>query len=74
MSVPAKRRASSAGKRRRSHQALKKRNFSQCPRCKKPKSPHRACGFCGYYKGREAIKIKSKKGKLTTKKEDKKSN
>jgi len=26
-----------------------------CPQCHEPKLPHRICGNCGYYKGREVI-------------------
>ena len=29
----------------------------QCPRCKEPVLPHRACKACGYYKGREVIAV-----------------
>jgi large subunit ribosomal protein L32 len=61
MSVPAKRRPKSEGRRRRAHHALKKKNLSVCPKCKKPVLPHRACGFCGYYKGREVLKMQTKK-------------
>jgi large subunit ribosomal protein L32 len=25
----------------------------KCPNCNEPALPHRACGECGYYKGRE---------------------
>ncbi|MGQ0504097.1 MAG: 50S ribosomal protein L32 [Myxococcaceae bacterium] len=27
----------------------------QCPKCKEPVLPHRACAACGHYKGREVI-------------------
>ncbi len=27
----------------------------QCPHCKEPVLPHRACAACGFYKGREAV-------------------
>jgi large subunit ribosomal protein L32 len=32
-----------------------------CPQCHSPKQPHRACPTCGFYNGREVIKIKEKK-------------
>jgi large subunit ribosomal protein L32 len=67
MSVPAKRRSRSEARRGRSHQALKKVKLNQCPKCGKALLPHRACGFCGFYNGREVLKIKSK-----VKKENKK--
>jgi len=60
MSVPAKRRCRSEVRRGRSHQALKKVKLNKCPKCGKEVLPHTACGFCGSYKGREVLKIKSK--------------
>ncbi len=60
MSVPAKRRCRSEARRGRSHQALKKVKTNKCPKCGKAVLPHRACDFCGSYKGREVLKIKSK--------------
>jgi len=32
----------------------------KCAKCGKAVMPHMACGFCGTYKGREVIKVKSK--------------
>jgi large subunit ribosomal protein L32 len=32
-------------------------NTSKCPQCGEPKLPHRVCIHCGYYKGREIIKM-----------------
>jgi len=63
MSVPARRKSSSKTKKGRSHQALKKVNLSKCPKCGKAVEPHKACAFCGAYKGKETIKVKSKKQK-----------
>lgn len=63
MSVPTKRRTKSSALRRRSHFALKKINLGKCPKCGQAVMPHRACQFCGYFKGREIIKIKEKKAK-----------
>ncbi|MDP2401322.1 MAG: 50S ribosomal protein L32, partial [Actinomycetota bacterium] len=28
---------------------------SVCPQCNQPKLPHRVCGECGYYNGKEVI-------------------
>jgi large subunit ribosomal protein L32 len=28
---------------------------SVCPQCHQPKLPHRVCGECGYYNGKEVI-------------------
>jgi large subunit ribosomal protein L32 len=30
----------------------------ECPQCHKPKLPHRLCPACGYYHGREVVKVK----------------
>jgi large subunit ribosomal protein L32 len=60
MSVPPKRRTSSKVGRRRSHDALKKINLQKCKKCGQPIKPHHACLSCGTYKGREAVKVKTK--------------
>ncbi len=66
MSVPARRKTSRKTKMGRSHQALKKIILNKCSKCGKAVKAHKVCDFCGTYKGKEAIKIKSK-----TKKEKK---
>ncbi|MBU0647396.1 50S ribosomal protein L32 [Patescibacteria group bacterium] len=63
MSVPAKRRSSSEARRGRSHQALKPNTLAKCSKCGKAILPHQVCKFCGFYKGREVIKIKVKSKK-----------
>jgi len=60
MSVPKKRRTKSSMGNRRSHHSLKKITLNKCSKCGQAVRPHQACAFCGNYKGREAIKIKSK--------------
>lgn len=60
MSVPAKKRPSSEVRRGRSHQALEKITFAKCPTCAKAILPHTACGFCGSYKGKVVLKLKTK--------------
>ncbi|KKQ35029.1 MAG: 50S ribosomal protein L32 [Candidatus Nomurabacteria bacterium GW2011_GWB1_37_5] len=57
---------------RRSHHALKTKNFFKCEKCSKPKLGHTACGACGFYRGKEVVnkvaviekkQSKSKRGK-----------
>lgn len=31
----------------------------ECPHCGAPRLPHRVCGSCGYYKGRQVITVES---------------
>lgn len=31
--------------------------YATCPQCKKPKLPHRACGNCGTYAGRQVLTV-----------------
>ena len=60
MAVP-KRKTSKARQRSRSA------NFKayapklvDCPQCHSPKQPHRVCPSCGYYAGREVVKVEEK--------------
>jgi len=61
MGVPTQKRTKSSAKRRASHFALKKTSLNKCPKCGKPVLPHRACEFCGTYKGNQVITLKNKK-------------
>ncbi|MGD8398382.1 MAG: 50S ribosomal protein L32 [Anaerolineae bacterium] len=45
--------------RRRSHNALKKRNLVPCPNCHELRLPHVVCPACGHYKGVRVLEIKS---------------
>ena len=42
---------------RRAHDFLKSYNISECQNGREPKLPHRACPYCGYYKGREVVEV-----------------
>ncbi|HNR50823.1 MAG: 50S ribosomal protein L32 [Deltaproteobacteria bacterium ADurb.BinA179] len=57
MPVPKRRHSSSRRDKRRSHDALSEPAASYCPNCQEPKPPHRICKNCGYYKGKEVIKV-----------------
>ncbi len=67
MSVPAKRLSRSKGRRRRSQQRKKTLIFGKCSQCGQPILPHRVCGNCGYYKGKEVTKISLSKSKTKAK-------
>jgi len=68
MANPKKRRTKSAVGKNRAHLALKPVTLNVCPKCGKAVKPHTACSFCGSYKGRVAVAVKTKKTATTTKK------
>ncbi|MFZ5535178.1 MAG: 50S ribosomal protein L32 [Patescibacteria group bacterium] len=37
-----------------------------CANCGKPRLPHRACKYCGFYGGRQVATVKTKKTKKQT--------
>ena len=47
--------------RRRAHDALKMKNLVRCSNCGEMRLSHTVCPSCGFYRGREVIKFKSKK-------------
>ncbi len=56
MAVPKRRKGRIRTHHRRSaHDRISAPARSVCPRCGEVKLPHRVCGNCGYYKGREVI-------------------
>jgi large subunit ribosomal protein L32 len=57
MSVPAKRLSRSKGRRRRSQQGKSDLHLGKCLNCSNAVRPHRVCPNCGFYKGKEIIKI-----------------
>lgn len=60
MAVP-KQKTSKA--RRRSRAANYKAvapQLGECPQCHSPRLPHRLCPSCGYYRGREVVKVEEK--------------
>ncbi|MBA3850906.1 MAG: 50S ribosomal protein L32 [Chloroflexi bacterium] len=58
MGVP-KRRVSHARKGdRRAHLAISAPQLEECPHCHQMKRSHHACPACGWYAGREAVRIR----------------
>ena len=48
-------------KRRSNNSKLAAPALVKCPQCGALHMPHRACGECGYYNGREVIAMESAK-------------
>jgi len=62
MAVPQRRTSKTRKRMRRSHHALKYPGIHTCPSCGETKLPHRACGACGQYKGRQVLAVKEATG------------
>ena len=60
MGVPKRRVSHARQGDRRSHHALNLPNLEECSHCHEMKLQHHACPNCGYYNGREAVRLKSK--------------
>ncbi|MDI6605672.1 MAG: 50S ribosomal protein L32 [Candidatus Omnitrophota bacterium] len=63
MPLPKKRHSKTRGRKRRTHYKIFPVGLVPCPQCKQLKTPHRVCGVCGYYNGRQVIEIKVKEKK-----------
>jgi large subunit ribosomal protein L32 len=58
MAVPKKKKSKAKTRSRRaSAWTLKTPARSNCPRCGEVKQPHRVCGSCGWYRGRQAVDV-----------------
>jgi large subunit ribosomal protein L32 len=55
--------AKSRQRERRGHQAVTASHTLDCPQCHSAMQSHHACPNCGYYAGREAVKVKTDKKK-----------
>jgi large subunit ribosomal protein L32 len=59
MAVPFRKTSKAARDKRRSHLALASSAIISCENCGAMIKPHRVCRECGYYKGKEAIKVEN---------------
>ncbi len=55
--VPARRVSKTRKNSRRANLKVKKTTTITCPNCGEVTVPHRACTNCGFYKGKEVVKI-----------------
>lgn len=57
MAVPFRRTSKTKKRMRRTHLKKEVGTLTKCPKCGATIQPHRACGKCGFYKGREVIAV-----------------
>lgn len=60
MGLPAKRRTKQSKRDRASHFALSKSSTITCSHCHRRIRPHVVCSHCGYYQGRQVLKIQGR--------------
>ncbi|MFH1598144.1 MAG: 50S ribosomal protein L32 [Patescibacteria group bacterium] len=63
MGLPKKKSTRHRKKSRASHFGLTSAQLTECSHCKRSIAPHRACQFCGHYKGKEVFKVLTKEEK-----------
>jgi len=56
MAVPKRKHSNSRTGKRRSHQRLKAKELTSCPKCAYRLPTHVLCPNCGYYQGRVVLK------------------
>ena len=57
MAVPFRRTSKTKKRMRRTHLKKDVGALSVCPQCGAALRPHRVCTKCGYYKGKEVVKV-----------------
>ena len=61
MGVPKRRVSHARQGERRSHHALTLPTLEECPHCHAQKRAHHACPTCGWYGGRQVVRIRERK-------------
>ena len=57
MAVPKNKVSKSRRDKRRANWKLSVPGMVECPKCHEYKMPHRVCKACGYYNGKEVVKV-----------------
>ena len=57
MAVPFRRTSKTKKRMRRTHLKKEVGALTVCPQCGATLRPHRVCTKCGYYKGKEVVKV-----------------
>ncbi|MGI6308752.1 MAG: 50S ribosomal protein L32 [Dethiobacteria bacterium] len=58
MAVPRGKISKSKRDKRRANWKIELPGLAKCSQCHEIKLPHRVCPLCGYYKGKEVVKVK----------------
>lgn len=61
MAVPKRKVSKQRRNKRRTHYKIAAPNLVACPQCHSLKLPHVVCKDCGYYDGKEVIKVEAVK-------------
>ncbi|MEQ9453437.1 MAG: 50S ribosomal protein L32 [Phycisphaeraceae bacterium] len=59
--LPVQRQTRSQSRKRRSHDALRRGQWVNCPNCGNAKTPHAACNNCGYVRAGLKLNLKNNK-------------
>ncbi|MDT5159660.1 MAG: large subunit ribosomal protein [Acidobacteriota bacterium] len=57
MPNPKRRHSHARTRERRAHDALRAPQTVTCENCQEPRQSHRVCPKCGYYNGRQVVKV-----------------
>ena len=57
MALPKRRHSKTRKRKRRTHWKLSSPGLTRCSHCNQPKTPHSVCPNCGFYAGREVVRI-----------------
>lgn len=71
MALPKRRHSITRGRKRRTHWKMSVPETVVCLQCKQKRLPHHVCPFCGFYKGKEVIKIETIAERKKRKEKDK---
>lgn len=63
MAHPKRKHSKARSRKRRTHQKISKPLLVECSECHRQKVAHMVCPFCGYYGGKEVVKVKMKEKK-----------
>jgi len=63
MAQPKRKHSHARTRQRRAHLNLPTPRYALCPKCEEPVSPHNVCRKCGFYRGRQVLTIRERKGK-----------
>jgi large subunit ribosomal protein L32 len=57
MPNPKRRHSKARRDRRRTHDSLEAMSSTNCANCGAVKLPHRVCPSCGFYRGKQAVRV-----------------